>query len=358
MLRIHGHGGIANHEYLRRKHVKSHGLKIEDGCLLVPLRDIDGKLWSLLKILPDGFKLNQEFARASECFFTIGDIGSSDTFCICEGYATAATIYDATGFPTVSACYAGNLENVAPLLRNRHPNATIYICGVMTSLTKNERASRTTTLARSRRHERRRRSAASSPCRSSLPAQPRDGLPTSTTHTCRFGGLDKNGREDGLAKSGNAEAARKDYDAAQAGYCTRGPAGCHRGDPPPASSPEDTGDEEADDSDTDTDDSISGDADTEALRAAGGNQERELNAAIDNLNKKYCVVSDSGSVFIFSDRYERELGRRIYDRMTKTGFMMLLESKPPICTSISGEGKRSAKPIAKVWLTSEEPPHL
>jgi hypothetical protein len=38
--------------------------------------------------------------------------------------------------------------------------------------------------------------------------------------------------------------------------------------------------------------------------------------------------------------------------MTKTSFIMLLENKPPIYTSISAEGKRSAKPISKVWLTS------
>jgi phage/plasmid primase-like uncharacterized protein len=127
----------AGHEYLRRKRVKPHGLRIEDGCLLVSLRDATGKLWSLLKIFPDGFKLCQEFARASECFHVLGNLGSCDTICIAEGFATAATIFEATDWPSVSACDAGNLRKVARILRNMFPTVTIYVCGDDDWLTKN-----------------------------------------------------------------------------------------------------------------------------------------------------------------------------------------------------------------------------
>jgi putative DNA primase/helicase len=124
--------------------VEPHGLRIEDGCLLVPLRDIDGKLWSVLKISPDGFKLNQEFARASKCFFTIGEIADGNTFCIAEGFATAATVHEATGYPVVSACYADNLRKVAPILRSKYPAATIIVCGDDDWLTQVDGKSRNT----------------------------------------------------------------------------------------------------------------------------------------------------------------------------------------------------------------------
>ncbi len=124
----------ADHEYLRKKHIKPHGLKVENGCLVVPLRDIEGKLWSLLRIFPDGFKMNQEHARAAECFYTFGDIDSRNgngdhVICLAEGFATAATIFEATGMPTVSACDAGNLVKVARLLRKKYPAAEIIVCG-------------------------------------------------------------------------------------------------------------------------------------------------------------------------------------------------------------------------------------
>jgi putative DNA primase/helicase len=184
-----------DHEYLHHKRVQAHGLRVEDGCLLVPLSDIDGNLWSLLKIFPDGFKLNQEFARASECFYVIGDLKEAKTFSVCEGFATAATIFEATGSPVVSACYAGNLENVAPLLRERYPDATIFVCGDDDWLTKmNGQPHNTGKIA------------ATNAARAinGILALPEFGPARAKGDTdfndqyLRFGGLDKDGREDGL----------------------------------------------------------------------------------------------------------------------------------------------------------------
>lgn len=98
----------ANHEYLRRKSIKPHGLRMDGQALLVPMRDVDGELWSIQEIRPDGFKSNQTGARRRSCFTLIGEAGG--TLCICEGFATAASIREATGNAVAAAGDAGNLE--------------------------------------------------------------------------------------------------------------------------------------------------------------------------------------------------------------------------------------------------------
>jgi len=47
---------------------------------------------------------------------------------ICEGYATGASLYEATGIPTVVAFNAGNLPKVAKELKNEHPDVDFIIC--------------------------------------------------------------------------------------------------------------------------------------------------------------------------------------------------------------------------------------
>jgi phage/plasmid primase-like uncharacterized protein len=115
------------HQYLKTKDIDACGTRIDGDKLLIPMRDITGKLWSIQEIAPDGFKHNQLGGRRKGCFFQIGEIG--DTFCIGEGFSTCATIHKATGFAVVSAGEAGNLEDVARALREKYPAATIVICG-------------------------------------------------------------------------------------------------------------------------------------------------------------------------------------------------------------------------------------
>ena len=46
-----------------------------------------------------------------------------------EGYATCATLHEATGLP-VAVCFdAGNLVHVAKALRQLHPAALLLVCG-------------------------------------------------------------------------------------------------------------------------------------------------------------------------------------------------------------------------------------
>lgn len=115
------------HPYLAAKGVGTHGLRQADGLLLVPMRDGDGRLWSLQTIAADGSKRFQAGGRKRGLYYAIGR-QVTDVVCIAEGYATAASIHEATGYPTAVAFDAGNLEPVARELRGKFPQALIVIC--------------------------------------------------------------------------------------------------------------------------------------------------------------------------------------------------------------------------------------
>ncbi|HMU53172.1 MAG TPA: VapE family protein [Geminicoccaceae bacterium] len=116
----------ADHPYLVRKQVQPHGACIDGhGNLVVTLNDVDGNIWSLETISPDGQKRFMSGGRKRGCFYAIGELG--DQIIVAEGFATAATIHEATGICTVVAFDAGNLEPVARALRERRPDVRIVI---------------------------------------------------------------------------------------------------------------------------------------------------------------------------------------------------------------------------------------
>jgi len=120
-----------NHAYLVRKGVKSYGIRQEGGNLLIPVRDIGGDLHGLQTIKPDGFKIFASGSAVAGNLFLVGfviDGSVTVNILIAEGYATAATLHEATGFPVVVAFNAGNLKPVAEVMRARYPKATIIIC--------------------------------------------------------------------------------------------------------------------------------------------------------------------------------------------------------------------------------------
>lgn len=121
------HAACEQHPYLAGKGVGTHGLRQADGLLLVPMRDGDGRLWSLQTIASDGSKRFQTGGRKRGLYYAIGR-QVTDVVCIAEGYATAASIHEATGYPTAVAFDAGNLEPVARELRGKFPQALIVVC--------------------------------------------------------------------------------------------------------------------------------------------------------------------------------------------------------------------------------------
>lgn len=109
------------HPYLSRKGIKVHGARITgDGRLVVPLFGEDGKLSSLQYIAHDGGKLYHPGGQTGGKFWMIGTMDEPGTLFVAEGFATAATIYEATGRPCVVAYSASNLVPVTGTLREMH----------------------------------------------------------------------------------------------------------------------------------------------------------------------------------------------------------------------------------------------
>jgi putative DNA primase/helicase len=141
------------HPYLSKKGVGAYGLRTlpvwerriyhEDGggfdlvkiegVLLVPMKDETGALWNVQAIFPQScetLERDRDFlpgARVNGLFHWIGQ--RTETVCLAEGYATGASIYEATGYRVFVCLSAGNLPHVAQAVRAALPDARIVICG-------------------------------------------------------------------------------------------------------------------------------------------------------------------------------------------------------------------------------------
>ncbi|MDP3328752.1 toprim domain-containing protein [Parvibaculum sp.] len=147
-----------DHPYLKRKGVPGFGLRVGDwvkesppdavtrevrtytvkDTLLVPLRDEMKNIVSLQGIFAKESKVGGEQrtrdfvygGRKRGAWFTIGrptEVDGKITVCICEGYATGASVHVATGMAVVVAFDMGNLMPVAQTVRRLMPDVRIVI---------------------------------------------------------------------------------------------------------------------------------------------------------------------------------------------------------------------------------------
>jgi phage/plasmid primase-like uncharacterized protein len=108
-----------DHPYLKRKGIGAHGARVTgDGRLVVPLFSEDGELSSLQYIDHDGNKLYHTGGITGARFWMIGEL--KQTLYIAEGFATAATIHEATNEAVVVAFSANNLPSVAGIMRTKY----------------------------------------------------------------------------------------------------------------------------------------------------------------------------------------------------------------------------------------------
>ncbi|MEX8518260.1 MAG: DUF927 domain-containing protein [Leptothrix sp. (in: b-proteobacteria)] len=169
--------------YLTRKGVQPHGVRfLADGTLLVPMHNAAGELQNLQRIAPEkpaGDEPEKRYlpgGRKSGLWHWIGihtpakptptnplaaagaagdeanqaaapgadqPAGCTDSQCpdahdtsaslavllLAEGYATAASVHEATGY-AVAVCFdGGNLKHVAEHLRAQFPRAALLVCG-------------------------------------------------------------------------------------------------------------------------------------------------------------------------------------------------------------------------------------
>jgi putative DNA primase/helicase len=115
-----------DHEYLKRKGVKAYGLKMLKNALMVPVKDMAGALHGLQFIQTDGAKRFKTGTDKAGHFHTIGR-AKDNTIIVTEGYATAGSVYAATGHCTLVAFDAGNLKAVAEVVRAKRPGYKIII---------------------------------------------------------------------------------------------------------------------------------------------------------------------------------------------------------------------------------------
>jgi len=121
--------------YLHRKGVGAHGIRFSptSGAMVIPMLDTANNIHGLQIIRGDQKgqgKLGKEFWPSGLIkkghFHLIGLPGP--LLLIAEGYATAASLYEATGIPVAVAFDAGNLAPVATALRKRYKKTRMLIC--------------------------------------------------------------------------------------------------------------------------------------------------------------------------------------------------------------------------------------
>ena len=112
----------ADHPYLAAKGVQNHGTRIEDdGFLIIPMRDTTGKLWNIERINPANGKDKKGLfgGRRTGLYHSIGK--PDGVLIVCEGYATGASIHEATGHAVAVTFTVGNLLEVAQALHAKYP---------------------------------------------------------------------------------------------------------------------------------------------------------------------------------------------------------------------------------------------
>lgn len=119
--------------YLKRKGVAGHGVRYSPkGAVVIPMLDTSGRIHGLQFIHAE--KRNgrdKDFWPAGLAktghFFHVGP-APMGVLLVAEGYATAASLFEAYGLPVAVAFDAGNLLPVTQALAKRHKGVRILVC--------------------------------------------------------------------------------------------------------------------------------------------------------------------------------------------------------------------------------------
>jgi phage/plasmid primase-like uncharacterized protein len=114
--------------YLTKKKLPHIETRSKYDILIVPMRDIDGKLWSFQQIHGDGTKMFLKDSKKKDLMLRLGDHNPGFSF-ICEGWATAASVYLSTQVTTYVAFSASNIDSVANQLKERYSGMRIVVAG-------------------------------------------------------------------------------------------------------------------------------------------------------------------------------------------------------------------------------------
>ncbi len=149
------------HDYLTRKQIGAHGLRImpdstdgmrldglDDsnfyrlkmaaGALVIPMHDTKGSIMGLQFVYAKGHPRRAKIGRDKEfwpsgmamggTFGLIGHLPRSGVLLIAEGYATAASLHESTGYPAAYAFSANNLARAAKEISKTCPALRLLFC--------------------------------------------------------------------------------------------------------------------------------------------------------------------------------------------------------------------------------------
>lgn len=117
-------------EYVLRKGIIPYLARqdAQDGSIVLPIRDEDGKAQSLQFIGAGGKRFLFE-AKAKGGRLVLGVLKNGERTVVCEGWATACSLHEATGGAAVICFSGGNMATVAADLRHKCPDSPIFIAG-------------------------------------------------------------------------------------------------------------------------------------------------------------------------------------------------------------------------------------
>jgi putative DNA primase/helicase len=114
--------------YLIKKKLHHIGTKSKYDILIIPMMDINDKLWAFQQIQADGTKMFLENAKKKDLMMRLGEPNSTFAF-ICEGWATGASVFISTGITTYVAFSASNLDSVSEQVKNKYPGIRVVVAG-------------------------------------------------------------------------------------------------------------------------------------------------------------------------------------------------------------------------------------
>lgn len=116
---------VDSHPFLLKERIKPFGIRKLRDMLLIPARDVEGKIHSLQFILADGTTRFISGGNVKGCYYAIGRPGC--VLYVCEHYLIAARIHGATGH---AVALAFTFENLVPVWRKmfiKFPRVKIFI---------------------------------------------------------------------------------------------------------------------------------------------------------------------------------------------------------------------------------------
>lgn len=121
----------SEHPYLTKKKIKeAYGSRVNQlGTLFIPARDADQNLWGFQMISPQGQKTNLKGARMKGCFHLLGEVKEGSSLYICEGFATAVTLHEATNEPCAIAFSSHFFLDAGASLKKKYPGVPLVFAG-------------------------------------------------------------------------------------------------------------------------------------------------------------------------------------------------------------------------------------